>query len=184
MTKVAPLYFITGSSGKFQEAQGIIPHLRQLSIDLPEIQDIDPHVILREKLRAAQIHAPGCDLVVEDTSLYFDCLNGKLPGPLIKWFERAIGNEGLAQLTERSSRRAVASCIVGHFHDGKVHFYQGSVQGTIVPPRGTLDFGWDPIFQPDGYELTFGEMDRELKNSLSMRAVAFRKLHEVLKRTG
>ena len=45
----------------------------------------------------------------------------------------------------------------------------GRTHGLIVPARGDLEFGWDPIFQPDGFDLTFAEMDKEVKNTISHR---------------
>ena len=86
------LYFITGNKGKLVEVQEIISSVEQLDIDLPEIQDIDAQEIIRAKLEEAQKHHQG-QFIVEDTSLYLDCLNG-LPGPLIKWFMKTIGNDG------------------------------------------------------------------------------------------
>ena len=85
------LYFITGSKGKFTEVQFIIPNLKQLNIDLPEIQELDARKIIEAKLQSAFEHHAG-EFIVEDTSLYLDCLNG-LPGPLIKWFIKTIKNE-------------------------------------------------------------------------------------------
>lgn len=49
------------------------------------------------------------------------------------------------------------------------HTFVGRTHGTIVPARGALDFGWDPIFQPDGFDLTFAEMDKQVKNTISHR---------------
>jgi len=54
------------------------------------------------------------------------------------------------------------------------------VKGTIVEPRGETNFGWDPIFQPEGYTKTFAEMSADEKNSLSMRKLAAEKLKESL----
>ena len=42
-------------------------------------------------------------------------------------------------------------------------------QGKIVPPRGPDYFGWDPVFQPDGYDVTYAEMDKKIKNTISHR---------------
>jgi XTP/dITP diphosphohydrolase len=60
---------------------------------------------------------------------------------------------------------------------GSVQAFEGKVFGTLTwPPRGTRGFGYDPIFVPDGYNETFGEMERELKNRLSHRMRAFEEL--------
>jgi XTP/dITP diphosphohydrolase len=61
--------------------------------------------------------------------------------------------------------------------DGSAEVFEGKVFGTLVwPPRGTKGFGYDPIFVPDGYRETFGEMEREFKNRLSHRMRAFDQL--------
>jgi XTP/dITP diphosphohydrolase len=61
--------------------------------------------------------------------------------------------------------------------DGRAENFEGKVFGTLsFPPRGGLGFGYDPIFVPDGYTETFGEMAPALKNELSHRMRAFEKL--------
>ncbi|NBX03736.1 MAG: RdgB/HAM1 family non-canonical purine NTP pyrophosphatase [Alphaproteobacteria bacterium] len=58
--------------------------------------------------------------------------------------------------------------------DGKIHSFEGRVDGTITfPPSGGAGFGYDPIFTPDGYDVTFAGMDANIKNSISHRAHAF-----------
>ncbi len=60
---------------------------------------------------------------------------------------------------------------------GTVTMWRGEAYGRLVwPPRGDNGFGYDPMFVPDGYELTFGEMDESLKHQISHRARAFAKL--------
>jgi len=174
------LYFITGNKGKFKEAKAILGEVEQLEMDLPEIQGTDPKEIIKAKLVEALNHQKG-EFVIEDTSLYLDCLSG-FPGPLIKWMLEKIGNEGLADLVEKMGNSgAEAKTVAGYAKSPKdIYFFEGSVRGKIVPPRGNLDFGWGPIFQPEGYSLTYGEMDREEKNKTSMRKIAFSKLKNFL----
>ena len=54
----------------------------------------------------------------------------------------------------------------------------GRTNGTIVSPRGSRDFGWDPIFQPEGKEVTYAELPKEVKNEISHRSKALQKLKE------
>ena len=62
-------------------------------------------------------------------------------------------------------------------NDGQTETFEGRIDGTLAwPPRGDKGFGYDPMFVPVGYEQTFGELDPELKHSISHRADAFRKL--------
>ncbi|TAN58553.1 non-canonical purine NTP pyrophosphatase [Patescibacteria group bacterium] len=169
------LYFITGNKNKFEEVRAIVGEVERLDIDLPEIQDIDPKNIIRAKLLEALKHREG-EFIVEDTSLYLDCLNG-LPGPLIKWFIKTIGNIGLADIAEKAgNNKAEAKTIIGYAKSrDEIYFFEGSVLGKIVAPRGDSDFGWDPIFQPDGYDKTFAQMSKEEKNKISMRKIAAEK---------
>ncbi|MFT6829570.1 MAG: inosine triphosphate pyrophosphatase [Candidatus Paceibacteria bacterium] len=171
------LYFITGNKNKLKEAKEIFPDIESLDMDLPEIQSFDAHAVIREKLRATKELQEG-EFIIEDTSLYIEGLNG-LPGPLIKWFMDSIGNEGIATIAQSfNSKSAEAKTIIGHAKaDGSIVFYEGVVTGKTVSPQGETDFGWDQIFMPDGYDQTFAEMSREEKNNISMRKIAFGKLH-------
>ena len=104
-------YFVTGNGHKFKEIQSFLPSIKQLDIDLPEIQEVDAHEIIKAKLSAALIYKQD-EFIVEDTSLYCDCLNG-LPGPLIKWFLKSIGVEGLYNFTQNSGNsNAIAKTII------------------------------------------------------------------------
>ncbi|HSX42081.1 MAG TPA: non-canonical purine NTP pyrophosphatase [Candidatus Saccharimonadales bacterium] len=174
------LFFITGSKNKFEEVKTVISDVEQLDIDLPEIQHNDAHEIIKAKLQEAVKHRQS-ELMVEDTSLYFDCLNG-LPGPLIKWFMKTVGNDGLANIAEKlGNTKAQAKTIIGYANSkGEVEFFEGVIEGTIVAPRGETGFGWDPIFLPDGHQKTFAEMGQDEKNTLSMRKIAALKLQERL----
>ncbi len=174
------MHFITGNKNKLEEIKSVIPDVDQLDIDLVEVQDIEPHVIVKAKLQEAFNHHEG-PFIVEDTSLYFESLKD-FPGPMIKWFLKSLGNEGLAELAHRlESQKAVAKVIIGYAKDKEdIKFFEGSITGTIVAPRGETTFGWDPIFQPDGYEKTFAEMSSEEKNQISMRKIAAEKLKEYI----
>ncbi len=177
---IMKIQFITGNVNKFKEVQKFIPNLKQLDIDLPEIQEIDAKEVIKAKLKEAQKHHKG-NLVVEDTSLYLDCLNG-LPGPLIKWFEKSIGNEGLYDIAQKyDNYNAIAKTVVGYSDsEGNINFFEGVIEGKIVKPQGNTNFGWDPIFVPNGQEKTFAQMSKEEKNKISMRKFAFEKLRDFL----
>ncbi len=174
------IYFVTGNKNKFAEALAVIPSLCQLDIDLPEIQEIDPKLVISSKLQEALGHKKS-GLIVEDTALYLDCLNG-FPGPLIKWLRKTIGNEGIFNLAYKMGNvGAEAKTMIGYAENEKeIRYFEGTLRGEIVFPRGDTNFGWDPIFQPAGHEKTFAEMAPELKNSLSMRRKAFEELKKHL----
>ncbi len=169
------LQIITGNPNKFRELSQFIPNASQIDIDLPEIQSTDPEIVITAKLAEAQKHAAG-NHVVEDTSLSLDCLNG-LPGPLIKWFLKSIGTNGLYELCEKYGNfGATAKTVLGLSIDGEMQFFSGEIRGQIVAPRGDNGFGWDEIFQPEGFAKTFAEMTDEEKLAISMRKIACEKL--------
>ncbi|MFC1678553.1 non-canonical purine NTP pyrophosphatase [Patescibacteria group bacterium] len=174
------LYFITGNKNKFAEASAIISGIKQLNIDLPEIQEIDAKKIIRAKLLEALKHKKG-EFIVEDTSLCLDCLNG-LPGPLIKWFLETLENQGIYELARiYKNYGAQARTIVGYAKSkNNIRFFEGKLRGRIVKPIHKTSFGWDPIFQPEGHKKNFAQMSREEKNKISMRKKALNKLSKHL----
>jgi XTP/dITP diphosphohydrolase len=84
----------------------------------------------------------------------------------------------LAQIGPDADRSAAFVCTLClAWPDGKTALFEGRAQGTLVwPPRGTMGFGYDPVFQPIGASLTFAEMAPEAKHAISHRARAFEKL--------
>ena len=86
----------------------------------------------------------------------------------------------LGELEGKENRRARFVCAISIAINGEViETFEGEVKGTItLAPRGEGGFGYDPVFQPDGYDQTFGELSQEIKNSISHRADAFRKALE------
>lgn len=71
---------------------------------------------------------------------------------------------------EDKSAEAICTFAYSAGEGCEVKLFQGKTQGTIVAPRGTREFGWDPIFLPHGYEQTYAEMPKELKNKISHRS--------------
>ena len=67
------------------------------------------------------------------------------------------------------SAKAVCTLAFSEGQDAEPIIFQGITEGTIVEPRGSRDFGWDPIFQPTGYDLTYAELPKEEKNKISHR---------------
>ena len=169
------LYFITGNENKFKEASLIIPGIKKLDIDLPEIQEIDPKKIINEKIKEViKIHSG--EFFCEDTSVYINCLNG-FPGPLIKWLLKSIGVNGIYELVSKyPDKKAIAKTVVGYYDGKNIRFFEGSLEGEIVSPKGKNIFGWDQLFLPKGFDKTMSEMSREEKNKISMRQTALKKL--------
>lgn len=177
------IHFITGNKDKFKEVETIIKEVEQVDIDLPEIQEIDAKKIIQAKILKA-LETVSDNVLVEDTSLYIDSLKG-LPGPLAKWFLKTIGNTGLAKVSMLFGEPlAQAKTVLGYARSkDEIYFFEGVIKGKIVEPKGELGFGWDPIFRPDGFEKTFGEMTFEEKNQLSMRKLALEELRKFLEKS-
>nr|QZA75325.1 polyprotein [Cassava brown streak virus] len=180
----APITFVTGNAQKLKEVKQIFgPTIPIVSrkVDLPEPQGTVEEII-KEKARVAA-ELVGGPVLVEDTSLCFDALNG-LPGPYIKWFMEGIGLEGLYKLVEPyQNKMASALCVfafVNRVGDDPIIF-KGVLRGEIVMPRGPKSFGWDPIFQPLNWRKTFAEMMAEEKNMISHRFRALSLVGEFLK---
>lgn len=174
------LYFITGNQNKFSEVEQLVPGIQQLDIDLPEIQDMDPKKIVAAKLLEARKHHDGI-IAVEDVSFSLDCMNG-FPGPMIKWLLEAVGYQGLYDLTAKYGNfGAESKATVGlSLPNGDIKFFEGAIRGTVVSPTGYHAFGFDHVFQPDGYDQSFAMMPKELKNTISHRALAWGQVREFL----
>lgn len=139
------------------------------AIDLPELQG-EPEEVAVEKCRMAAREVQG-PVMVEDTSLCFNALQG-LPGVYIKWFLQKLGHEGLNNmLAAYEDKSAYAQCIfaLSMGPEDEPQVFVGRTPGRIVPARGPLDFGWDPVFLPDGFDTTYAEMPKDMKNGISHR---------------
>ncbi|MBR9691864.1 RdgB/HAM1 family non-canonical purine NTP pyrophosphatase [Candidatus Woesearchaeota archaeon] len=175
------LIFVTGNNKKLEEARKILSgfEIENTKLDIPEIQE-EIHEVIKDKAKkATALMNKPC--FVEDTSLCFNALKG-LPGQYIKEFLDKLGLKGVCNLLATyDDKSAEAVCMVGYCEPGKEPvILEGKVKGAIVEPRGKIEFGWDPIFQPEGYEKTFAEMTQEEKNAISHRKKALIKFKEFL----
>lgn len=149
--KLKKLTFVSSNPNKAREVQLILGsnfpwEITCVNIDLVEPQATPVEVsIAKCKLAVNLIEGP---VIVEDTSLCFNALNG-LPGPYIKWFYESVGNDGLAKLVDPYEDKSAYSQCVLSFCQGpgyEIKTFVGSTDGSIVHPRGPEGFGWDPIF--------------------------------------
>jgi XTP/dITP diphosphohydrolase len=126
-------------------------------------------------------------VVADDSGLEIDSLGGA-PGIFSARYagenatDEANINKLLRELSETRDRSARFRCVIALVRDGKLlGTFEGAVEGTIVDhPRGNRGFGYDPIFLPDGFDETFGELPTETKNEVSHRAMAIAALREAL----
>lgn len=175
------LIFITGNENKLREARQILDiDIISKKLDLRELQAVDIEGVIKEKLKHGYeiLKKP---IMVEDTGLFFNALNG-FPGALIKMLLDKVDRIGIVNILNGfEDKTAIAKCAVGFTRDGKdLKIFTGEIKGSIVSPRGKSGFGWDPIFQPDGYDKNFAEMSAEEKNAISHRFKALKKFKEFL----
>ncbi|WP_429379110.1 non-canonical purine NTP diphosphatase [Mucilaginibacter sp. UYCu711] len=118
----------------------------------------------------------------DDSGLEIDALNGN-PGVYSARYAGGHGNHAtntakvLQSLKGMTNRKARFRTVISLVWNGAEHFFEGTVDGTIRREvSGTAGFGYDPIFQPDGYTVTFAEMTLVEKNAISHRAIAVEKL--------
>ena len=125
-----------------------------------------------------------CDVpaFADDSGLEVEALDGR-PGIHSARYA-ATDAERIAKLLDelkgKTNRRARFVCVIAIAANGEViETFEGEIKGTIIDaPRGSNGFGYDPIFQPDGYDCTFAELSREEKNRISHRANAYAKALE------
>ena len=119
-----------------------------------------------------------------------DALNGE-PGVYSARYAGQHGNHAannakvLEKLQDVANRKARFITVISLIWEGRECFFEGAVEGTIrTELSGTEGFGYDPIFQPDGYNITFAEMTLAQKNAISHRGRAVEKLVEFLNKLG
>lgn len=127
--------------------------------------------------------ATGLPALADDSGLAVDALGGEPGIHSARWAgpERDFGaamEKVNTALGGAADRRARFVCVLTlAWPDGHCESFEGTVQGTLVwPPRGSLGFGYDPIFVPAGHDTTFGEMAPAAKHAISHRADAFARL--------
>ena len=181
------LTFITGNKNKLREARQILKgfDLKARDVELPELQELNEELIVTDKVRRAMEVVDG-DLFVEDSSLCFSALKG-LPGPMVKWFEKTAGLQGMVEMISAyKDKTACAKSFIGYGRRTgekvQITVFEGKVKGRIVEPSGKNGFGWDQIFVPDGHERTFAQMTAQEKNAISQRTKAFEEFRKHLEK--
>ncbi len=194
------IVFATNNRNKLTEIRDILGS----GMEVLSLEDIDCHDEIPETgctleenamQKAEYIYRKyGLSVFADDTGLEVDALGGE-PGV---YSARYAGGEGhdseanmtklLANLGENNNRKArfrTVIALIEKADDGaqpKVSQFEGIVCGEIIRERrGQGGFGYDPIFQPEGYDKTFAELGHEVKNKISHRARAVKKLADYLK---
>ncbi|MDR3493078.1 MAG: RdgB/HAM1 family non-canonical purine NTP pyrophosphatase [Ancalomicrobiaceae bacterium] len=193
------LVIATHNAGKLAEFRDLTaPYQLDLvsagELELPEPEETGMSFEENAALKAlAAARASGHNALADDSGLCVEALGGEPGIYSARWagsdrnFARAMRNvdELLSTkgVTGEAGRRAYFVAVLCLAHpDGSTELFRGEVHGTLVwPPRGNKGFGYDPMFRPDGYHETFGEMPAEAKHgwtsgseALSHRARAFK----------
>lgn len=187
------LVFATNNAHKLEEIRAILGD----KVEILSLNDIDCHADIPETADTLQGNAAlkaqyiyenyGLDCFADDTGLEVEALNGA-PGI---YSARYAGGEGhdseanmkklLSEMQDKDNRKARFRTVICLIENGKEHFFEGIVNGSIIRERkGGAGFGYDPVFMPDGYSETFAEMGNDEKNKISHRARAVQKLCEYL----
>jgi XTP/dITP diphosphohydrolase len=154
------------------------------TLGLPEPEETGSTFAANAELKArAAAAATGLPALADDSGLAVDALGGAPGIYSARWAgdskdfaaAMALVHERMGADPDRRGRFVCALTLAQP--GGEVRTFEGTVEGDMVwPPRGSHGFGYDPIFQPLGHAVTFGEMDPDAKHAISHRAEAFRKL--------
>lgn len=126
------------------------------------------------------------DCFADDSGLEIEALNQE-PGIYSARYSGQKNDEENLRLVLRklegiSNRKANFRTVISLIKDGQVHLFEGIIYGNIrETPSGSQGFGYDPIFEPLGYDVTFAQMSMSEKNAISHRAIAMQKLITFLK---
>ena len=186
------------NEGKVRELRALLePYGMELvsakQLELPEPEETGTTFFFNAELKArSAADLSGLPAISDDSGICVEALGGE-PGVFTAdWAETGNGRdwmlamgrvqerlEALGPGTSRSAYFACVLCVV--WPDGHVEHFEGRAGGDLVwPPRGGKGFGYDPMFVPQGYAETFGEMDPAEKHRISHRAAAFAKLKAAL----
>ena len=156
---------------------------------LPEPAETEDSFVGNARIKAhAAAKATGLPALSDDSGIEVGALDNAPGVYTADWAETSHGRDfvmamtktwGLLEASQAPFPRKARFCctLVLAWPDGHDEVFTGTMEGQVVwPMRGNHGHGYDPIFQPDGFDITFGEMDRWQKNEISHRAYAFRKL--------
>lgn len=190
------LLVATHNQGKLEEIAKLlepfgIAVISAGELGLPEPAETETSFVGNARIKAhAAAQAAGLPALADDSGITIDALGGAPGVYTADWAETPNGRDFFMAMTKTwaeleavqaaQPRLAQFRCtLVLAWPDGHDEVFEGVMAGRIVwPMRGNQGHGYDPIFQPDGFDVTFGEMDRWQKNQISHRADAFRKLVE------
>ncbi|MDE6183571.1 MAG: non-canonical purine NTP diphosphatase [Rikenellaceae bacterium] len=179
--------FATNNANKLREVQQMIDGVELVTLaqcgiteDIPETAStIEGNSSLKSHYVYDRL---SVDCFADDTGLEVDALGGAPGVHSARYAGKAKCNEDniallLANLEGQSNRRARFRTVISLIWNGCEHLFEGVVDGVITESRhGDGGFGYDPVFMPEGYDVTFAQMDAKTKNAISHRGRAVEKL--------
>ena len=189
---ISSLVFATNNPHKSTEVGQILaPQYKVLNlqdigcdVDIPETGDTFAENAFLKSSYVVKHYQMDC--FADDSGLEVEALNNE-PGI---YSARYSGQRGdainmqylLQKMKGLTNRNARFITVISLIKNGQNYLFEGTIEGTIIhEPIGEKGFGYDPIFVPNGYDITFAQMDAELKNKISHRALATKKLINFLK---
>jgi XTP/dITP diphosphohydrolase len=190
------LLFATHNAGKLEEVRQILaPYDIEVKgagdFDLPEPEETENTFIGNARIKAqAAMQATGLPALADDSGIQVDALDGAPGVYTADWAETPSGRDfmmamekthNLLEEANAAHPRTAQFCatLLLIWPDNHEEIYEGTIEGHLTwPPRGRQGHGYDPIFVPKGYTITFAEMPWSEKNKISHRARAFEKLIE------
>lgn len=187
------LIFASNNTHKLSEIRNLLDNIVEIQSlkdinldgDIPETSDtLEGNATQKAEWIYSRI---GQDCFADDTGLEVEALDGA-PGV---YSARYAGegcsfadnvNKLLKAMEGKTNRKARFRTVICLIENGEKHYFEGIVNGTIIEKgSGNMGFGYDPIFVPDGYNISFAEMPLDEKNKISHRGLATQKLVEYLK---
>jgi XTP/dITP diphosphohydrolase len=194
MSAPGTLFLASGNPHKIEELQQILEPLGiQLKSTLdyseaPEVEEDQPD-LEGNALKKARFwyEKTGLPSIADDTGLEVEALNGapgvysaRYAGENVSYQDNV--DKLLSELGGEMNRAAQFRTVIAYITEDGEHFFEGVCKGEILSEeKGTKGFGYDPIFQPEGYPKTFAELDADEKNKISHRGKALEKFLEFLK---
>jgi len=184
----------THNAGKLEEMQQLfaprgVSVVGAAEMNLPEPEETETTFVGNARIKAhAAAQATGLPALSDDSGIEVEALDNAPGVYTADWAETPNGRDFMMAMTKTHDllekanaphpRRArFCATLVLAWPDGHDEVFEGKVNGTLVwPVRGALGHGYDPMFMPDGHDITFAEMTADAKNAISHRADAFQKL--------
>jgi len=179
------LIVATSNTNKLTEIREMLPNTSVLGLkdldfheDIPETgSTLHENALIKARYLYDKLMMP---VIAEDTGLEVDILNNE-PGVFSARYagphndSEANMNKLLENLMNKDNRKARFRTVIAYIINGQEYFFEGIVNGIIAYEKmGTEGFGYDPIFIPDGYDVSFAQMDKHQKNEISHRGRALR----------